>query len=62
MGKKLLGRDLLAYGNLSTIDIAASNYLTNLLDKNKCLKSPTELFTHKAERFRFPSTDTDVAR
>ena len=50
------------YVNLSNIDIAASNYLTNLLNKNKCLKSPTDLFTHKAERFRFPSTDTDIAR
>ena len=50
------------YINLSRIDIAASNYLTNLLNTNKCLNSPTDLFTHKAERFCFPSTDTDIAR
>ena len=62
MGKKLLSRDQLDDINLSRIDVAASNYLTNLLNTNKCLNSPTYLFTYKAERFCFPSNDTDIAR
>ena len=50
------------YINLSKIDVAAYNYMTNLMNNNKCLNSPNNLFTYKAERFRFPPTDTDIAR
>ena len=62
MDKKLLARDYLDYVDLSSIDIAASNYLTNLVHKNKCLNSSPDLFTYKAARFCFPATDTDISR
>ena len=62
MGKKLLDRNQLDYVGLSSIDIAANNYLTTLAYKNQCLQSPTDLFVHKAARFCFPATDTDISR
>ena len=62
MGKKLLDRNQLDYVGLSSIDIAASNYLTTLAYKNQCLQSPTDLFVHKAARFCFPATDDDISR
>ena len=62
MGKKLLDRNQLEYVGLSSIDIAANNYLTTLVYKNKCLQSPTDLFVHKAARYCFPATDDDISR
>ena len=47
---------------LSSIDIAATNYLNKLVFQNKCLHSPTDLFVHKAARFCFPPTDEDINR
>ena len=62
MGKKLLVRNHLDYVDLSSIDIAATNYLTTLVSKNQCLHSPTDLFVHKTARFCFPPTDDDISR
>ena len=62
MGKKLLDRNQLDYVGLSSIDIAANNYLTTLAYKNKCLQSPTDLIVYKAARYCFPATDDDISR
>ena len=43
---------------MAHIDVAAYKYM----NKIKCINSPNSLFTYKAERFRFPQTDTDIAR
>ena len=55
MGKKLLKDQL---NDISNIDIAAYKFITS----NKCTNSPNSLFNYKAERFKFPHTDTEIER
>ena len=47
------------WDRLSSIDIAAHNYLTNLVCKNNSLQFP--LYVYKAARYCFPATDNDIS-